>query len=91
MQLSQISPLFNMPQPLLTTTAIPPRLCQASSAAPHGHPLTSSRMPICFVPWKPNAGRQARRAAGAKRTLPAVACTRLFGAGSDTDTEIPLS
>ena len=32
-------------------------------------------MPTCFVPWKPNARRQARRAAGAKRTLYAVACT----------------
>ncbi len=38
-------------------------------------------MPTVFFPWKPNAGRQARRAAGARdeRTLAAVACTRLFG------------
>jgi hypothetical protein len=30
---------------------------------------------------RPNATRQTRLAAGAERTLAAVACTRLFGAG----------
>ena len=32
----------------------------------------------------PNAGRQARRAAGAQRTLAAVACTPLFGLRYDS-------
>jgi hypothetical protein len=37
-------------------------------------------MPTFVFPWKPNATRQARREADAteKRTLYAVACTRLI-------------
>ena len=34
----------------------------------------------------PNARRQVRQIAGAQRTLPAVTCTPLFGAGFGTDT-----
>jgi len=46
-------------------------------------------MPTFFFPLKPNAGRQARLEAGAERTLEAVACTPLFGAGFGTDTGPP--
>jgi hypothetical protein len=35
-----------------------------------------------FVELKPNAAAQARLKAGAQRTLEAVACSRLFGAGA---------
>src|SRR5712692_8678099 len=37
----------------------------------------------------PNAGRQARREAGAQRTLYAVACTPWFGAGPGRDAGLP--
>jgi len=40
---------------------------------------------------QPNATRQARLEAEAKRKLYAVACTRLFGAGSGRDMAFPSS
>jgi hypothetical protein len=36
-------------------------------------------MPTCFFLLEPNAGPQARREAGAQRTLYAVACRPLLG------------
>jgi hypothetical protein len=41
--------------------------------------------------WKPNATRQARRAAGAQRTLSTVAWTRLFGLDAASKTQKPDS
>jgi hypothetical protein len=37
------------------------------------------RLVSSVLPWQPNATRQARLEAEAKRKLEAVACTRLFG------------
>jgi len=48
----------------------------------------SSLMVECLLP---NARLQLLPEAGAQRTLEAVSCTPLFGAGSDTDSRIPIN